>query len=348
MPYIIAEIGVNHGGSIELAKTLIDQAAEGGAHAAKFQTYKAAKLASANSPAYWDTTKEPTRSQYELFQKFDRFEPDDYVELKRHCDLRSVEFLSTAFDFGAVDVLDPLMPFFKIASADITNTPLLRHVASRRKPVILSTGAATLDEVEHAVRELTTHGAQEVGLLHCVLNYPTAYADAGLSTITTLRHSFPHSVIGYSDHTMPEPDMLTLTTAVTLGAAIIEKHFTHDKTLQGNDHYHAMDTADLKVFVGNCRRLLAISGRVDEDGRANESLARLNARRSIVAATPIRRGERITLTQLTCKRPAFGISPLHWDAVVGRRAVRDLDADHILNWSDLDGEALATADKDLR
>lgn len=338
LPYVIAEIGVNHEGSLSLAKELIDMAAAGGANAAKFQTYKAAKLAVKESPAYWDTTKEPTRSQYEVFRKFDSFEPEDYVELKRYCDKRGIDFVSTPFDSDAVDLLDLLIPFFKIASADITNTPLLRQVAGRRKPVILSTGAATLWEIENAVGELTRRGAPAIGLLHCMLNYPTNYENAGLSMISTLRRLFPHNVIGYSDHTLPEPHMVTLTTAVILGAAVIEKHFTHDKNLTGNDHYHAMDMADLKVFLENCRRVLEVSGSVDHASRENELAARRNARRSIVAATPIRKGERITEAHLTCKRPATGISPLHWDDVVGRRASHDLDPDQILEWHDLDTE----------
>ena len=254
-PYVIAEIGVNHEGSIELAKKMIDLATEGGANAAKFQTYKAEKLAVKDSPAYWDTTQEETTSQYQLFKKYDSFEKVDYIELKDYCDQKGIDFLSTPFDVESVSYLSDLMPFFKIASADITNIPLLREVAKYKKPVILSTGASTIPEIENAINELLVNGIKEIGLLHCMLNYPTDYKNAGLSMIKTLKRLFPNRMIGYSDHTMPEVDMLTVTTAVTLGARIVEKHFTHDKSLLGNDHYHAMDINDLKIFIGNINRL---------------------------------------------------------------------------------------------
>ncbi len=335
-PYVIAEIGVNHGGSMSLAKELIDMASEGGAAAAKFQTYKAEKLASKESPPYWDVSKEATKSQYLLFKKFDAFEPEDYVELKEYCDKKSIDFLSTPFDDDAIDMLAPMMPFFKIASADITNTPLLRKVASTGKPVIMSTGASTLWEIEYAVNELIERGASDVGLLHCMLNYPTDYDNAGLSMIPNLKRLFPNRVIGYSDHTFPEPDMLTLTTSVILGASIIEKHFTHDKTIIGNDHFHSMDMQDLKVFIENIQRVKAVTGAVDQGRREKELAARLNARRSIVLATDIHKGQVITEQHLTYKRPAFGISPVSWDEVIGRKAVRNLEADHILKWQDLE------------
>ena len=335
-PYVIAEIGVNHGGSISLAKELIDMAAEGGAHAAKFQTYKAEKLASRESPPYWDIAKETTKSQYLLFKKFDAFEPEDYVELKEYCDKKSIDFLSTPFDDDAVDLLAPMMPFFKIASADITNTPLLRKVAEVGKPVVLSTGASTIQEIEYAINELTSKGAPSVALLHCMLNYPTDYDNAGLSMIPNLKRLFPACDIGYSDHTLPERDMLTLTTAVTLGATIIEKHFTHDKSIVGNDHFHSMDMQDLKLFIENVQRLQSITGEVEQSGREKELAARLNARRSIVLAKDIQKGERLTDQHLTYKRPAFGISPIYWDDVIGMKALADLKSDHILKWKDLE------------
>lgn len=334
--YVVAEIGVNHEGSLQQAKRLIDLAVEGGAHAAKFQTYKAEKLAVQASPAYWDTTKEPTESQFRLFKKYDAFGPAEYIELKGHCDKRGIDFLSTPFDIEAVDLLDGLMPFFKIASADITNLPLLRRVAACGKAVVLSTGASNFWEIDQAISELQAHGASSVALLHCMLNYPTAYSDAGISMIPMLKRMHPNLVIGYSDHTLPEPDMMTLTLSVGLGAQIIEKHFTHDKSLPGNDHYHAMDVDDLKVFIRNIGRLRTVTGPVDSTARTKETSARLNARRSIVAARDIASGETITDSHLTCKRPAFGVSPLFWDSVVGKRASRNIVADEIVHWRDID------------
>ena len=336
LPYVIAEIGVNHEGSMNLAKELIDMASEGGANAAKFQTYKAAKLAAKESPPYWDITEEKTKSQYLLFKKFDNFEPEDYLELKKYCDYRKIDFLSTPFDNDAVDLLAPLQPFFKIASADITNLPLLRKIAAKNKPVVLSTGASTIWEIEYAVQQLRLNNVSDIALLHCVLNYPTDYKNAGLIMIPKLKRLFPDLIIGYSDHTHPETDMLTLTSAVTLGACIIEKHFTHDKTIPGNDHYHSMDMKDLKKFLENIHRVKEIVGSFDQNNRDLEVAARQNARRSIVIDKPIKQFEVITKEHLTYKRPAFGISPIYWDDVIGKRVVRSLESDHILKWKDLE------------
>ena len=334
-PYVIAEVGVNHEGSLSLAKELIDMAAEGGASAVKFQTYKADKLASKESPPYWDTSKESTKSQYLLFKKFDSFEPKDYLSLKDYCDKKGVDFLSTPFDNDSVDFLAPIMPFFKIASADITNIPLLRKIAKIGKPVILSTGASTNCEIEYAVNELITNGVPDIGLLHCMLNYPTDYKNAGLSMITDLKRLFPECVVGYSDHTFPESDMMTLSTAVTLGALVIEKHFTHDKAIVGNDHFHSMDMHDLKVFMDNIRRIKLITGPVEQTNRSDETAARLNARRSIVLSKNVESGDEITEEHLTVKRPAFGISPIYWDKVIGMKVLSDFKLDHILKWQDL-------------
>ncbi|MBL8348999.1 MAG: N-acetylneuraminate synthase family protein [Burkholderiaceae bacterium] len=345
-PYVIAEIGVNHEGRLELARRLIDLAKAGGADAAKFQTYKAGTLASRHSPSYWDTRKEPTRSQYELFRKYDAFGPAEYEALARHCQDVGIDFLSTPFDAAAVDFLDPLMPLFKIASADLTNTPFLRQVAAKRKPVLLSTGASTLGEIDQAVATLRGAGCRDLVLLHCVLNYPTPDAQAHLRMMQGLRRAYPELVLGYSDHTLPDEAMTALTTAHLLGAAVIEKHFTHDKTLPGNDHYHAMDVHDLRRFVARMDLVHTLLGEGDhKQPTPTEAPARANARRSIVLARPLRAGQPITEADLTCKRPGTGVSPLHWDEVIGRRAVRALDADHVLQWDDLAaaGAALSLA-----
>jgi sialic acid synthase SpsE len=335
-PYVIAEIGVNHEGSLDQARRLIDLAKEGGADAAKFQSYKADTLASRHSPAYWDTTKEATTSQHELFGKYDRFGPDDYVALARHCEHVGIEFLSTPFDCAAIEFLDPLVPFFKIASADLTNLPFLRTVAAKKKPVVLSTGASTLAEVDIAVGELERAGCGQIALLHCILNYPTDNANANLGMIRGLRRAFPRYVIGYSDHTLPDPAMTTLTTAWLLGAVVLEKHFTHDKTLPGNDHYHAMDVTDLRCFAERSRLIDTLRGPEDHKAPiATEAISRLNARRSIVIEHDLAAGHVITPEDITCKRPGTGISPLHWDEVLGRRTATALAADHVLNWSDL-------------
>ncbi|HVF39484.1 MAG TPA: N-acetylneuraminate synthase family protein [Gemmatimonadaceae bacterium] len=335
-PYVIAEIGVNHEGSLELAKRLIDLAKEGGADAAKFQTYKAERLASKHSPAYWDLSKEPTTSQLRLFKKYDAFGPADYEELAGHCSKVGIDFVSTPFDEDAVEFLSPLMPFFKIASADLTNTPLLRQVARHDKPVVLSTGASTTEEISDAVRTLRNAGCSELSLLHCVLNYPTADENANLGMITALSRQYPELVIGYSDHTVPDEGMTVLCSAWLMGARILEKHFTHDKSLPGNDHYHAMDAQDLARFRRYSERLrLLVGDSSSKHAIETEEISRLNARRSIVIDAPVASGDTITESMLTYKRPGTGVSPVHWDEVIGRRAARDLDRDHVLQWADL-------------
>lgn len=335
-PYIIAEIGVNHEGSIDQARRLIDLAKEGGADAAKFQSYKASTLASKHSPSYWDTSKEPTLSQYALFQKYDNFEPEDYMALAEHCAKNEIDFLSTPFDDLAIDFLDPLVPFFKIASADLTNTPFLRKVASKGKPIVLSTGAATLGEIDMAIEVLSEGGCHDLALLHCILNYPTENKNAHLRMIEGLKRAHPNRIIGYSDHTLPDDAMTSLITAYLLGAVIIEKHFTHDKTLNGNDHYHAMDRNDLARFVKLSSDIIELLGPSDIKAPiVSEIISRKNARRSIVINRDTPAGHRLTANDLTYKRPGTGVSPIHWDEVLNCQTTRALQEDHVLQWSDL-------------
>ena len=335
-PYVIAEIGVNHEGSLEVAKRLIELAARGGANGAKFQSYKADTLASKISPAYWNTTKESTPSQHELFKKYDSFDSSDYEALSVHAEKYGIDFLSTPFDDAAVDYLTPLVPFFKIASADITCTPLLRRVGRTGKPVILSTGASTIEEIDAALLTLESSGTSEVVLLHCILNYPTENRNAHLRMITGLRNRYPNRLIGYSDHTIPEPGMTSLLTAWLLGAVVLEKHFTHDKTLPGNDHYHAMDVDDLMNF---CHRVDTVDdllgGTTDKSPIDTEEISRLNARRSIVLARSLPSGHQLVESDLTYKRPGTGVSPIYWDKVIGRATSRPLIEDQELQWGDL-------------
>jgi sialic acid synthase SpsE len=336
-PYIIAEIGVNHEGSMELAKRLIDEAAEAGAHAAKFQSYKAEKIASKNSPAYWDQSKEPTDSQFKLFQKYDGFGDKEYIALAEHCKLKGIDFMSTPFDLDAVDFLAPLMPAFKIASADITNVPLIRKCAAQGKPMIISTGASTLPEIEFALQTARAAGAQQVALLHCVLNYPTPEENAALSELDILARTFPDCVIGYSDHVAPDETISALEVAVLKGSCILEKHFTHDKSLPGNDHYHAMNKADLKSFIVKLEtygRLLGDSEKAKELDK--EAAARLHARRSVVASVDIKAGDLLTEENLIAKRPGHGISPIHWDQLIGMTARLDIEEDVLIEWQMLD------------
>lgn len=334
MPYVIAEAGVNHEGSMDLAHRLICEAKEGGADAIKFQSYKAGTLASKDSPAYWDTTKEPTKSQYELFKKHDSFWKNEFEQLKRWCDEEDIAFMSTPFDVESARFLNPLMDVYKISSSDITNRPFIEYMCRFGKPILLSTGASDLFEVAEAVGWIQSCG-NPLALLHCVLNYPTMDENAALGMIVGLKRHFPGLPVGYSDHTLPG-DMHTLITATLLGARILEKHFTFDKTLPGNDHYHAMDKEDLKVFRQKMGHLIRMTGDFTVRACESEAPARANARRSLVAARDIAKGSPITPEDLTWKRPAHGISPRNYPEVLTMRARRDIPEDTVLSWADLD------------
>ncbi|HWK21380.1 MAG TPA: N-acetylneuraminate synthase family protein [Microbacteriaceae bacterium] len=338
-PFVIAEIGVNHEGSLERAKSLISSAARAGAHAAKFQTYRAATLASAgNSPAYWDVSKEPTRSQYELFRKYDGFGEEDYAALADHCRSLGIMFMSTPFDLDAVDMLAPLVPAFKIASADLTNIPLLRKVARAGKPVVLSVGASSEEEIDHALRTLEQAGATRIGLLHCVLNYPTSPERANLSAISWLTERFgARALVGYSDHVPPAVDgeMPALEMAAILGARVLEKHFTDDRNASGNDHYHAADEHALRRFTKRIAEYRVMSG-PGFPVLEHQSSAMRNARRRIFVTRDLMAGSQLSESDLIALRANVGVEISRWDEVVGRVILRAISAGDPITDDDLD------------
>ena len=330
-PFVVAEAGVNHENDMERAKEMIRAAKESGADAIKFQTYKAEKLAARNSPAYWSTSQ----TQREFFSKFDSFGEEEYRELARYARQQGIIFMSTPFDEEAADFLDELMPVFKISSSDITNIPFIRHISRKQKPIFLSVGASTVEEIQRAVEAIKAEQNDQIVLLHCVLSYPTPYHSANLRSIPYLREVFPDLLIGYSDHTLPDKELTVLFAAWLMGAVVLEKHFTLDKTLPNNDHYHAMDPQDLAAFTGKLDFAAQLLGSYDKRVMECEMAARHFARRSIVTRCPIAKGTRITRRMLTFKRPATGISPIHLEEVLGKRAARNLEEDHILTWEDL-------------
>jgi N-acetylneuraminate synthase len=330
-PYIIAEAGVNHEGSMDTAKRLIDDAAEGGAQAVKFQTYRAETIAVKNSPAYWDTSKEKSTSQYNLFKKYDSFWKNEFEQLKYHCEKAKIEFLSTPFDSESALFLNDLVDVFKISSSDITNKPFIELICRFEKPIILSTGAAYLHEIQEAIGWIEFFG-NSIALLHCVLNYPTADNMANLGMIIDLKRKFPDKIIGYSDHTLPG-DMTILEVATLLGSSIIEKHFTHDKSLSGNDHYHSMDKYDLRLFWKKIDRLFTIIGLPKKKPIDSEHNSRKFARRSIISRNHIKANQVIAPNDLICKRPGEGISPKDIDQLIGKTAARDIPPDEIIMWN---------------
>lgn len=340
-PYLIAEVGVNYYDSarelnmtpLDAAKLYIDEAKRAGVDAVKFQTYKAETIVSKNSPGYWDMTQEPTPTQYELFKKFDHFGEKEYGELAEYCREREVEFMSTPFDINSADFLTDMVTRFKISSSDITNLPFLKYIAQKGKPILLSVGASTLAEIQEAVQVITEGGCEDLSLLHCVLSYPCKNEDANLNMIRTLKRLYPEYTIGYSDHTLPDEHMTILTTAYLLGADIIEKHFTLNKKLSGNDHYHAGDPQDFEKAVNNFKLIGQIRGQEQKVVLPCEVIPRREARRSLVFLRQMKKGEIIGEKDLIAKRPGWGVPPKFVDIVIGRELKCDVDEDTILEWN---------------
>ena len=338
--YLIAEMGVNFYDTakqlnispLEAAKLYIDKAAEAGIDCAKFQSYKANTIVSKNSPAYWDTTKEATKTQYELFQKFDGFGESEYKELCDYTHSKGMDFTSTPFDYASADYLYDMVDFYKISSSDLSNIPFIKHIAAKGKPMVVSVGAAYLSEVDEAIRAMKEVGNNDISILHCVLSYPTDPKDANLRIIETLKKVFPDVKVGFSDHVAPDPTMMTLATAYILGSEIIEKHFTLDKTLTGNDHYHSGDPEDFKKARANFNMIDTVLGNPVKTFLDCELVPRREARRSLVLTRSMKAGEKITEKDIMPKRPGTGISPKYTDIVLGRAVKQDLEEDTILTW----------------
>ncbi len=337
---LIAEAGVNYYdiatdlgiSNMDAAKLMVKKAADAGIHAIKFQTYKASTLAAKDSPSYWDTTMEPTNSQFELFKKFDGFGEAEYRELAEYAAQVGIEFCSTAFDFESADFLDPLMNIYKISSSDLSNIPFIEYQAKKGKPILLSIGASNENEIDLAVQTIRKYNDQPLVLLHCVLEYPTPYADANLNKILSLKKRYPDAIIGYSDHTCPDECYDVVKTAYTLGATVVEKHYTLNKSLKGNDHYHSMDDTDAANIIKGIAFVDSLRGNGELKVLENEANSRRNARRSVVANGDIPKGAVITKDMLTYKRPGTGISPQRADNLLGRKALADIADDTILQW----------------
>ena len=328
-PTIIAEVGVNHNCNLSLAKKYVKLCKNSGADAVKFQTYKADKIASKFSPAYWDLKEEKTKSQYELFKKYDKFNYTDYRSLHKECKKLKINYMSTFFDTDSVEEQHKLVEVFKVSSSDINNIPLLKKISSKRKHTILSTGASTIDEIKYAIKILGLP-KNKICIMHCVLNYPTEDKFANLKFIKTLKKLFPDILIGYSDHVKSDENITQLQVAYDFGAQIIEKHFTHDKKLKGNDHYHAMDLNDLKNFLKTMERKKILSGS-KEKKLNNEYKSIKYARRAIYAKKDIKKFKTIDSEDLISLRPSVGgISVINWDKIIGREIRVSLSKGNIL------------------
>jgi len=327
--FVIAEAGVNHNGDLKLARALIDVAVEASADAVKFQTFRADRLATPDAPKaeYQLRTTGNEESQFEMLRRLE-LSADAHRELQSYCEERGMIFLSTPFDEEAVDLLDELgVPAFKISSGDLTNSPLLEHVARKGKPVILSTGMSELSELIEAVSVLNTAGCETPILLHCVSNYPADPAEANLRAMQTMRSAFDVPV-GFSDHT--EGIDISLA-AVALGACVIEKHFTLDRTLPGPDHRASLEPAELRELVRSIRRVETALGSGRKVPTATEVETAKVARRSLVAARDIPAGTILEREMVVMRRPGTGMLPAMLDTLLGRQAIRDIAAGTLLD-----------------
>ena len=325
--YIIAEAGVNHNGSFDLACKLVDAAKDAGVDCIKFQTFKSNNLVSNNAQkAEYQKSTTGEGSQVDMLKKLE-LSYDEFLALKKYCDEVDISFLSTPFDFESIDFLNSIdMPFWKIPSGEVTNYPYLVALAKTEKPVVMSTGMCEMAEVEAAIKVLRDNGTSDIRLLHCNTEYPTPFEDVNLRAMQTMRDTFDLEV-GYSDH--PKGIEVSIA-AVALGATIIEKHFTLDRNMEGPDHKASLEPDELAEMVQSIRNIEKAIGTGDKTPSPSEIKNKAVARKSIVAKKRIEAGDAFTEDNITVKRPGSGISPMKWNEVLGMRAVRTFDEDELI------------------
>ena len=325
--YIIAEAGVNHNGSFELACKLVDAAKTAGVDCIKFQTFKSKNLVShtAKKAEYQKATTGDS-SQQDMLKKLE-LSYDEFIALKEYCDEAGITFLSTPFDFDSIDFLNSIdMPFWKVPSGEVTNLPYLLALAKTEKPVVMSTGMCEIAEIQAAINVLKDNGTKDIKLLHCNTEYPTPFEDVNLKAMQTMRDVFGMEV-GYSDHTK---GIEVPVAAVALGATVIEKHFTLDRNMEGPDHKASLEPDELAAMVSSIRHIEKALGTGDKTPSPSEKKNITVARKSIVAKKDIKAGEELTVENITVKRPGTGISPMKWFDVLGTTAVRDFIEDELI------------------
>ncbi len=325
--YIIAEAGVNHNGKLDLALKLVDIAKSAGADAVKFQTFSADRLVTktASKADYQKQSTDKSQTQFEMLKTLE-LSQSDFIRLKEYCDQCGIEFLSSPFDVKSIYFLNDLVKRWKVPSGEITNFPYLVAIAKTGKPVILSTGMSMLSDIECAVGVLRKYGTDDIILLQCNTQYPTPYEDVNLNAILTLKNQF-NLAVGYSDHTLGIEVPIA---ATAMGASVIEKHFTLDKKMEGPDQKISLEPDELIKMVRCIRNVEKSFG----DGKKEPSVSEREnisiVRKSIVATKNIKRGETLTEENLTTKRPGNGISPMEWKHVLGQKAIRNFEADELL------------------
>ena len=323
--FIIAEAACNHMCDLDLARQMIDKAADAGANAIKFQTYTAEKLVTKDAVAFWG---KDLISQLDYYKRLDRFGQAEYKALFEYAEKKGILPFSSPFDAENVEMLAEIgMKIFKIASCDICNLSLVKQIAEYNRPIILSTGASTVDEIKQALLTIFETGNYQVILLACTLSYPTNNKDANLMRIQTLKKYFPGMIVGLSDHTEPDKNMVIPSVAVSLGAKVIEKHYTIDRTMTGSGHFFAVDAVNLKKMTDNIRLSETVMGQGELGIAPSEKKAWISARRSIVADAFIRAGDVLTIEMLGLKRPGTGLLGNRLHEVIGRRAKVDIQID---------------------
>lgn len=324
---IIAEAGVNHNGSLEMAKKLVEAAKESGADIVKFQTAKLDSLVSegARMADYQKRNTGVLENQKEMLRRL-LLSFEDFQELAEHCKRTEIGFLSTPFDIESIRFLEPMQKMWKVPSGEITNYPYLVEIGKTKKKVILSTGMAEMHEIRDAVQVLKANGTGDITILHCTTEYPAPIKEVNLNAMRTLQEEFGYPV-GYSDHTQGIEISLA---AAALGAAVIEKHFTLDRTLPGPDHRASLEPDELKAMVEGIRKIETALGSSEKRPSDTEIKNRDVARKSIVALRRIARDEVLTVDNITTKRPGCGISPMRWNDVLGTKAVRDFEEDELI------------------
>jgi N,N'-diacetyllegionaminate synthase len=327
---VIAEAGVNHNGDIELAKKLVDSAAFAGADFVKFQTFKAEKLVTVGAVKanyQKENTNKSDESQLEMLRKLE-LTFDEFILLSQYCEERNIGFLSSPFDLETIEFLAPLIPFYKIPSGEITNYPYLKKIASMGKPIVLSTGMCINEDIKNALEVLMQNGLSknDISILHCNTEYPTPMKDVNLNAMLSIKEMFEVNV-GYSDHTIGIEVPIA---AVALGARIIEKHFTLDKNMKGPDHKASLNPTELTNMIKSIRNIEIALGTGVKQPSESEFKNIIIARKSIVAAKKIYRGEVFDNGNITAKRPGTGITPMKWEQVIGKVATRDYDLDELI------------------
>jgi N,N'-diacetyllegionaminate synthase len=326
--FVIAEAGVNHNGSLELAKKLVDSAKDSGADCVKFQTFISKNIVSKNAvKAEYQKLQTPAdESQYDMLKRVE-LSFGEFSELNEYCKIKDIEFMSTAFDFDSIDFLDSLgMSTWKIPSGEITNLPYLIKIARLNKTIILSTGMSTMDDIRSAINALKNNGSGEITVLHCTTEYPTPFSDVNLKAMLTIKDAFGLQV-GYSDHTKGIEVPIA---AIALGAAVIEKHFTLDRNMEGPDHKASLEPNELKTMVTSIRNIESALGDGIKQPAESEKKNMAVARKSIIAKKDIKAGEFLTEENLTVKRPGDGISPMRWFDIIGKVASRDFGEDELI------------------